>query len=1060
MKKAFLFFVLLFIGSMLMAQNTQVYFAENPCLTPDGETVIFSYGGDLWRVPTMGGMASQLTAMDGIETQPRVSPDGQWLAFSASQYGNSDVYVMPIGGGPIVQLTFHQAPDQVTSWSWDSETIYFTSSRYNRISTYSISRKGGTPVTLFDHEFNYVHNVFPDPKTGELFFNESWESSNFIHRKRYKGSFNPDIKSYNPKTGEYQQLTTYNGKDFWPILDRQGNLYFLCDEYNGEYNLYTLQKGRKNRLTNWKTSAFEPQISADGRRIVFRQDYQLKIYDVKTGKTNPLQVVLPQNNTLAKTQDFKVEGKISAFDVADDNKKLAFVSRGELFVSDIKGKFIRQLNTRPDGRVLEVYWLKDNKTLIFNQTVNGYQNWFTIPADGSGVEKQHTNDARNNRNLAFNSDKSKAVYLSGRDEMRLMDLENFTSSLLHKDEYWALYNDGLQFSPDDRYISFTAYRDFERDIFVYDLDKKEVHNLTQTGVTEAAPHWSPDGKYLYMTSNRTQPAYPMGLQDSKLYRMALQAIDKPYRSDKFDELFKEEEKDEDKDKDKDKVEKEEEKKEDSKKEEEAEKVEVKIDFTGLMERLEQIGPRFGRQSGTYILQKDDKTTVLYISNHNEGKNAIWKTTMEPFEEPKTEQIKGAETGALNIEEAQGNYYLLFGGHIHQLKVDEGKVEKIEISHTFRRQLQEEFEQMFYETWANLEENFYNETFHGIDWAAMRDRYAAYLPYINNRADLRRLLNDLLGELNTSHFGFYSSGDEEKTFYGTQSLATGLVFEKEDPYRVKRIVTESPATLLETKILPGDRLTKVNGVTVQETKNRESYFIQPSMDEELSLTFDRNGTAIEVKIHPTAYTTIRNLMHDEWMDKNQARVDAKSNKRIAYIHMKNMGGGELQHFLEQMVSEGHQREGLILDLRYNTGGNVHDEVLKFLSQRTYLNWKYREGKLSRQSNFGPADKPIVLLINEQSLSDAEMTAQGFKQLGLGTVIGTETYRWIIFTSGKGLVDGSFYRLPSWGCYTLDGKNLERTGVSPDINIDNTFKDRLDGKDPQLDRAIDEVMKRLK
>jgi tricorn protease len=169
---------------------------------------------------------------------------------------------------------------------------------------------------------------------------------------------------------------------------------------------------------------------------------------------------------------------------------------------------------------------------------------------------------------------------------------------------------------------------------------------------------------------------------------------------------------------------------------------------------------------------------------------------------------------------------------------------------------------------------------------------------------------------------------------------------------------------------------------------------------------------------------------------------------------------LNKFLEDMVSEGQQREGLILDLRWNTGGNVHDRVLQFLTQKPYLNWKFRGGKLAPQSNFGPAIKPIVLLINEQSLSDAEMTSAGFKELGLGTIIGTETYRWIIFTSGKGLVDGSFYRLPSWGCYTLDGDNLEKTGVAPDIYVEETFEDRLMGKDPQLERAIQEIMKQLK
>jgi C-terminal processing protease CtpA/Prc len=183
-------------------------------------------------------------------------------------------------------------------------------------------------------------------------------------------------------------------------------------------------------------------------------------------------------------------------------------------------------------------------------------------------------------------------------------------------------------------------------------------------------------------------------------------------------------------------------------------------------------------------------------------------------------------------------------------------------------------------------------------------------------------------------------------------------------------------------------------------------------------------------------------------------------KIAYGYMKNMGQGELDQFIINMTQELGNKEALIFDIRYNTGGNVHDEVLNFLSKRTYLQWKYREGKLAPQPDFSPSDKPIILLINEQSLSDAEMTANGFKALKLGKIVGNETYRWIIFTSAVSLVDNSLVRMPSWGCYTLDGKDLEKTGVQPDITIINTFDDKLDGKDPQLERAIEEILKQIK
>ncbi|WP_282079787.1 hypothetical protein [Aquimarina algiphila] len=192
----------------LIIYSQEAYFTMDPTLTPDGQTIIFSYDGDLWKVPSKGGEASRLTGMQGNETLPSVSPDGKWLAFSATQYGNKDIYIMPMNGGEIRQLTFHDSSDDMDSWSWDSKKIYFTSSRENRFSGYEVSIEGATPNRLFNHYFNTVHNVKTHPKTGEIFFNESWESKNFTHRKRYKGDYNPDIKSYNPKTKEYKQYTS------------------------------------------------------------------------------------------------------------------------------------------------------------------------------------------------------------------------------------------------------------------------------------------------------------------------------------------------------------------------------------------------------------------------------------------------------------------------------------------------------------------------------------------------------------------------------------------------------------------------------------------------------------------------------------------------------------------------------------------------------------------------------------------------------------------------------------------------------------------------------------
>jgi tricorn protease len=1039
--KSILILVLLLASINLYPQKGDVYFTERPTLTPDGNTVIFSYQGDLWKVPSNGGNAFRLTAMDGVESYPSVSPDGKWLAFSSNQYGNNDVYIMPLSGGEIKQLTFHQSNDVVSSWNWDSKTINFESNRYNAITNFTISIYGETPKRTFAHYFNTIHNVVQHPITNDFYFNESWESSNFANRKRYKGDYNPDIKSYNINSKKFTKHTTYRGKDFGATIDKKGAVYFKSDEYKGEYNLYTLANGASKRLTNFSTSIMWPKVSANGEKIVFRKDYQLYVFDVASATSRKLEVNININSTVDKNQSFDVKGKITYFDVSSDGKKMAFVSRGKLFISDVKGEFVQEISTAAIEAVGEVKWLKDNVSLLYSRSYKGYYNWFLVNVTNASIKKQLTKSKMNNRQMTFNKEMSKGVYLRGRNEIQILDLKTLKSELIVKDELWGFENSNPYFSPTDKYIVYNGYNDFEADIFVYDLDSKKKINLTQTKVSESQPIFSEDGKYIYFSSERTAPNFPSGGNGkSKIYQMALDKFEKPFKSDKITALFA--------------------KKDTTKKEEKKDEIIVKINFKGLMDRLTRISPSFGNQQNISVINDKDKTHILYVSNHDEGTRKLWKTTLEPFKDNKTVKLADEKIFEYKYVTSKNKHYILANGFINAVDLEGNKLKPISISHSFNKSLSNEFEQMYFEAWAGMEENFYDENFHGQNWEKLRNSYAKYLPFLTSRAELRLIFNDMLGELNTSHFGFRSRGAEEKIFHGTNSLATGIMFNNHNPYQIERIVSESPTDISSKDLQNGDILVSVNGVEVDGNKNRESYFVNPKSLDEMNLTFSRNKKEFSMNIHSTSYRNVKSLIYDEWQDDNQKYVDEKSNNEIAYVHMKNMSGGELIKFYHDLMSNEANKKGLILDLRYNTGGNVHDAVLNFLQQKQYLNWKYREGKLASQSNFSYGNKPIVLLINEQSLSDAEMTAAGFKELGLGTIVGTETYRWIIFTTSKSLVDGSNYRLPSWGCYTLDGKDLELTGVSPDVYVGKDFKDRLQNNTPQLDKAIEILKQKMK
>ena len=1027
---------LLVITVFSMASDPQAFFISDPTISPDGQVVAFVYENDLWQVPAMGGTAYRLTSLDGIVSAPRFSPDGQWIAFTSRRDRNANVHVMPARGGEIRQLTWHQGGDGVNSWSWDSRSIYFHSSRENMSSVFRVSLDGGTPFRLFDHYFNIEHQLIEHPLTGAFIFTESWESLMFSQRKRYKGEHRPDILSYNPATDEFINLTDFEGQDLWPSIDRRGNIFFASDEYNDEYNLYTFSDGKKTQLTSFPRSIRSPQVSADGSIVVFEKDYQLYVYDVSTGETFAPEMRLFQAPNLAVDQSFNIKGNITWFDVSPDKKKLAFVSRGELFVSDMEGKFVRQMPVHSGERVLEVKWLDDSKSLLYIRTNNGWANLFTIAADGNGRERQIENKEQNSRALALSHDRKKAVYLSGRNEVKMADLESFATRVLVTDELWGFQNSNPTFSPDGEYILFTAIRSFEQDVMIHHIASGETFNLTQSGVTQRQPWWSPCGKYIYFSSDRVNPHYPTGNTQNSIYRIALHRFARPFRKTAFAELF------------------------DEKNENDTLPPSILIDWERIEERWEQIPVRGGVQWSPQVYKTKEGQVLFFVSNHDKGELALWKRELKPFEDDKTERIAGPSPG-MNplIVKVEDNYWVLASGNIRKIDVNGNKMDAIDFDHTFSRNLKKEFSQVFFETWATLDENFYDGDFHGVDWKATLEYYQQFLPHLRSRDNLRTLLNDMLGELNASHMGFSATGKEEEPFFKGETAETGILFQRDNPWVVERVVTGSHLDLSAKPILPGDVLLAVNGVSVSETENRNRYFYFASRPEELELTFRRGRDEVRILARSHTPEQINNLLYDEWIRENREHVREKSENRIAYVYMKNMSGQALEQFLIDMTTYAERKDALLFDLRFNRGGNVHNDVLQFLSQRPYLAWKYRGGEMAPQPNFAPSAKPMVLTINERSLSDAEMTAEGFRQLELGKIIGMETYRWIIFTSGKSFVDGSFCRLPSWGCYTLDGKNLEFTGVAPDIVVPETFHDRLHNRKPQLDRAIRELMDQL-
>ena len=1028
--KRFLLLLLTLAACWTAVRAENIRFASRPSLSPDGKQIYFSYDGDIYAVSAGGGQATAVITMNGVQDAPLVSPDGRWLAFSSDIQGNSDVYVVPLSGGEAVQLTFHEAPDVPVSWSADSKYIYFESTRESaRKTSFRVPVDGGTPQLMFDGFFNTIVNLVENPRTGEFLFNESMESISFPTRKRYVGDHNPNIKCWNPETGTYTELTDYIGKDQWPMADNRGNVYYVSDEYNKESNIVKyIPGGKPQQLTTFDRSVQYPSLAFGGSAMVFLKEYEINLLDLGSGRVSVPEIRIASGSVEVR-RSF-AEQKPSAADVSPDGKKFALVIRGGLYISDTKCNYLQKLPTPSGERVAEVLWGPDSRTIYYTRTRGGWTNLYKIAADGSLPETPVYRSAAAVANLVADRNRERIAFIDGNRSVMIHNVKAGTTGRVAEAELWSFQGNDMSFSHDGRYLAFDAMHRFEPDIFLYDLRDSTLVNFTHSASVERQAVFSPDGKNMYLLANPTSSSFPRGGR-AALYKLPLRKYAAPFKSAAVDDLFKD--------------------KKDAPKKDSS----VVIDFDRIHERLSRV-EREGTQGSLFIYSTKGKDYLLYRSSGSGAGGVYSLEISDPEAKPK--QVKDLTGGT--FFSCKDALYCLGSGSIYKVDPAAGSATKTEVSKDVEVVLGDEFKEMFYEVWAALEQNYYDVNFHGTDWYADRDYYASFLPYVRTRANLRTLITDLLGELNSSHQGFTSNGSEERLETRTHTYATGILFERNAPYRVRGILADSPADKVEVDLRAGDRLVAVGDVRVDERQNRERYFSGAVSLDELNLTFSRDGAEFKVKIHPAAFSAVKNLAYKEWETRRADIVKERTGGRVGYIHMRAMGDEDLNNFLLKMHTEVFDKDALILDLRYNNGGNVHKEVIDFLRGQSHFEWAYRDFPRTSHPNVAPADKPIVVLVNEHSLSDAEVTSNGIKTLGIAKLVGTETYRWIIFTSSVRLLDGSTCRMPAWGCYSVvDGSDLENTGVKPDVYVKNNFQDRLEGRDPQLDAAINEVLAAL-
>lgn len=1032
-------FLLIGLTSVLsFSAEKQLIGARFPALSPDGEWVAFSYMGDLWMVSSEGGKAIRLTDHVAYDREPVWSPDGRWLAFSSNRKGNNDVYIIKPEGGIPRQLTFHTGNDKATSFTPDGQWIVFTSDRFSSSSIFKINIEGGAAQPLLDTYWRWPYQVKVSPDGKDFLFSLGTENR-YWWRRGYRGSNTAKIWLKGLQENQAQLLVSDQSNCFWPHWGpKKQNVYFVSDKKIGVKNIWsvslksssleTVTRFQKGDIT-WLSVSYKKPIA------VYEREFQLWMTHLPTGKSHPISIQAP-TETKENRIFFEENESVSEYKLSPDGKKIAAVVRGEIFVLSTEGGYARNITQTP-WRERDIDWDKDSQNIVYVSDANSNPDLYLKSALGKGKVQRLTQSPEDELSPKYSPNGEWIVYYRGKRQIRLIHVSSREDSLLWEDDFGGRFAGEFRWSPDSSYLAGVVRRNGNRDILAVHIKSKEKHLLTHTAYDENTPYWSPDGKFILFLSNRFGHSFPEFTGKWDIYQLHLQPQKPEFEEDEFEELFSE---------------KKTEKKEDEKESQE----EVQFRLEDIERQTETVTNTLGDDS-ELLLSPEDKETVYFVSDID-GKQHLWKTTLEEKKRgqysPFMPQIKSPRS--LQWDREEKDIYYLSQGRIGRINVNRKQDEKISFQTKIQVDKIADYEQALGELYCTLKHYYYDPQLHHVNWDQIYQQFRPVLQQVREDNDFYDYANEMIGYLNSSHTGIHGprerKTEQPSAHLGMRWSHTG------EKIILERIITDGPLYSQRDKVHPGDEILSINGKKVQPHQNLWR-LLNGKQDKRIQLTFLRKDSnePVTVSLKPISPGKEKNLLLEEWIQSRKQQVKEQTDDQVAYIYMRAMGRSDLRRFLKELERDAVPRKGLILDFRYNFGGNVHDRVLQALTKPVYAKWQVRGLSETPQSTFGVSNKPVVLLINEVTLSDGEMTANGFKTLDRGPVIGNTTYGWLIFTTGVRLMNGGYFRLPFWGCYTLDGEDLETSGgVNPDIKIINDLNDVLQEKDPQLDKAIQKAL----
>ncbi len=1071
-------------GYAVQAQTHLMRFAD-----VHHDKIVFTYEDDLWLASTEGGPARRITSDPGFEGRARFSPDGTQIAFSASYDGGYDVYVMDPRGGIPTRLTFHPAGDRVLGWFPDGNSVFFRSRReYSRRAerVYRVSLSGGMPERLPVDRAGLTA-LSPDGK--RIAYNRITREARTW--KRHQGGTAQDIWMGSLQHGDFRRITTWVGTDNYPMW--QGDsIYFNSDREHGTLNIhrYDVGTGEVTAMTHYTDYDVKYPSIGPGQ-IVYQYAESLHLLDLDTGKTRMVPVEIPSDRVRMRTEFVEVKPTTGSFSLSPTAKRMLLEARGEILNLPVEDGEPINLTGTTDSREKNAAWSPDGRWVVFLSDKTGEEELHLVDQKAERPWKQLTSGGQGFRMQPVWSPDSKFLLFSDKSlRLNLVDAGSGDISVIDQGDYddgW--YRWGIQdyvWSPDSRWIAYTKLeQSLNESIFLYSLDNKTKHRVTEDLDEDWSPSFDPEGKYLYFLSHRNYApimgfveqnyvfldmATPMAviLKDRELSPFAPKDSHEDPEDKKGDD---EGEDDKDKEKSEDKDEDDAEDKDKPK--------ETHIDLADIGRRIVMVE---GIEPGNYFrLQATEKGFIYLKRNKHQfekyqsvtdrtgGKLDLYNYDLEERETkmmlPGIANYHVSADGKKLVYRAGSEYGVVELGT--EAEVGDGKVKLDAVRIKVDRK--KEFFQIFDEAWRVQRDWFYDPGMHGLDWPGMRDKYRKFVSHCGDRSDLNYLIGEMIGELNIGHT-YVFGGDIQDNAKVVHTGYLGATFDAPPGGKYYRFAHIFPGTPWNKKersplaepgcpITVGDYLIAIDGQEVTTADNIFE-FLQNKRDAVVTLTYNYNPTPEDAKTHRVkTVASEMPLRYREWVENNRALVDRATQGKVGYLHIPNMMGSGLVEFAKTYFPH-HYKKGLIIDVRYNGGGFTSQMIIDRLERRMWAFTQPREGKMLHDPERSFRGH-MAVLVNEDTGSSGEWFSEGVKVRKLAPIIGMRTWGGAIgIELHQRLVDGGGTTPPQFAPYSLDRKwIIEGHGVVPDIEVQNMPGDVLRGEDTQLAVGIENILRRL-